>query len=320
MNSIFEGFVLGTWEVTGFSIPLPVSRIEEEGGNRLVERERPNRDGAKIDDTGSKAKRWVLTLDYLNGSTEPDFPEDAYPDIVNQLMQSVDVHECGDLTLPHIGKRRCRAHSYRRVEASDERDYALLSVTFVEDNEDGTTASSFQSPSARSVCRTLTEQTTLDCDDAAVDTGTSLGEALNDIAAAVETVMDAPGDFVGQIETVGKQFEAAAGRIEDAGSNAVATFSPPASSSAQPAPLDDPGNSRALRGLRRLRDLGRRAAAERLSAMPRILVLTFAVERSLLDVAAELGQDLGKLIAINAQLENLLAIPPRTPVRVFSNA
>ncbi|HVY48089.1 MAG TPA: DNA circularization N-terminal domain-containing protein [Minicystis sp.] len=58
-------------QVTGFSVPLPVSRIEEESGNRLVERDRPNRDGAKIDDTGAKARRWVLTLDYLNGSTEP---------------------------------------------------------------------------------------------------------------------------------------------------------------------------------------------------------------------------------------------------------
>ena len=76
--------------MTTFAIALPVSRIEEEGGNRLVERERPNRDGAKIDDTGSKAKRWVLTLDYLNGSTEPDFPEDAYPDVVNQLMRPAD--------------------------------------------------------------------------------------------------------------------------------------------------------------------------------------------------------------------------------------
>ncbi|HVY48090.1 MAG TPA: hypothetical protein VHB21_19515 [Minicystis sp.] len=39
---------------------------------------------------------------------------------MNTLMQSCDVHECGDLTLPHIGKRRCRAHSSRRVEASDD--------------------------------------------------------------------------------------------------------------------------------------------------------------------------------------------------------
>ena len=319
MDSIFEGFVLCTWEVTGFSVPLPVSRIEEEGGNRLVERERPNRDGAKIDDTGSKAKRWVLTLDYLNGSSEPDFPEDAYPDLVNTLMQSCDVHECGDLTLPHIGKRRCRAHSYRRVEASDDRDYALVSVTFVEDNEDGTTASSFQSPSARSVCRTLTEQTTLDCDDAGVDTGESLGEALNDLAAGIETVLNAPGDFVGQFETMGKQFDAAAGRIEDAGSNMVHTFSPPAPHE-NPAPLDDPGNSRALRGLRRLRDLGRRAADERLSALPRIIVRVDAVERSIFDIAAELSQDVTKLLTLNGSIENLLAIPARTPVRVFASS
>ncbi|HEY4117954.1 MAG TPA: hypothetical protein VGM56_08865, partial [Byssovorax sp.] len=155
---------------------------------------------------------------------------------------------------------------------------------------------------------------------AGVDTGVSLNEALQDLAAGVETVLSAPGDFVGQIETTGKQFQAAASRIEDAGSNAVHLFSPPASRAVQPAPLDDPGNSRALRGLRRLQDLGRRAAAERLSAMPRVVVLTFAVERSLLDVAAELGQDVGKLIALNSSLENLLAIAPRTPVRVFANA
>ena len=42
----------------------------------------------------------------------------------------------------------------------------------------------------------------------------------------------------------------------------------------------------------------------------------FGVERAILDVAGELGQDVGKLIALNSSIENLLAIPPRTPVRL----
>src|SRR5688572_24683169 len=104
---LFEKFVICTWEVTGYKIPIPVVRIEEDGGNRLVPRERIGRRGAKLDDTGAMPPQWLLVADFYNGIDEPGMPsEDMYPDLLNNLIKSFDIHECGTLTLPHVGPRR----------------------------------------------------------------------------------------------------------------------------------------------------------------------------------------------------------------------
>src|SRR5262245_48579282 len=211
---LFEKFVVCTWEVTGYSIPLPVGRIEEDGGNRLVPRERPNRRGAKVDDTGSSAVQWLLVCDFYNGISEPGMPaEEMYPDLLNKLVQSFDVHETGTLRLPHIGSRRCRAWKYKRIETSEERDTGLTTLTFLEDNEDATTTATFQSPSARSVAKQQAESTTFSAENAGIDAG-DLGQSLDEMAADLEGLANAPFEYVGDLETKAKQIDGACERIE----------------------------------------------------------------------------------------------------------
>lgn len=311
-DTIFEGFVLCTWEVNGDTFELSVVHIEEEGGNRLVERERPNRDGAKIDDTGSKAKRWTLTCDWYNSSTEPGIPAANYPDVLNGMLVSFDVHDTGTLTLPNIGPRRCRAATYRRIETSEERDSAATTFTFIEDNEDGTTSSSFLSPSARSVIVSMAEATTFSLESAGVSPGNFLS-SLNELAADIEGILMAPGRFVQDLETKVKAMDAACKRIEDAFTGAVPNVTGEASKL-----LALTGNSLAVRQLRKLRDVVRRAVGEHVSSRPTTIVRMWLTPRSIFDIAVELGQDPIALIDVNPGLDNLLMIPARTPVLVFN--
>jgi hypothetical protein len=60
-TAIFEQYPVASFAVRGDPIYFAVESIEEDGGNRIVRRRRPYRDGAKLDDTGSNEKVFTLT-------------------------------------------------------------------------------------------------------------------------------------------------------------------------------------------------------------------------------------------------------------------
>jgi prophage DNA circulation protein len=308
-DGIFEQFPVCLWEVTGYKVQISVKSISERGGNRLVPRKRQNRNGAKLDDTGSEEKVWVLDVDFFNGNEEPDVPGDEqYPGVVNYLIKSFDVHECGTLTLPNIGKRRCRAHTYERRETFDERDTAIVSLTFMEDNEDFTTASTFTSPSARSVSRRLAEITTFSADQAGVALA-DFGAGISELASGVEALINSPFEYVGDLETKAAQVDIACRRIEEAHTSRKTQVG---------RMLMEPPSSKVLRGLREIRDHVARIVEERQSALPRLVPFVVPDERSIFDIATQFDQDVSALIKANPGLSNPLLLPKGAVVKVFS--
>ena len=309
-DEIFSSLPVCLWEVTGYKIQLSVKSIQERGGNRIVPRKRQNRDGAKLDDTGSEEKTYVLDVDFFNGNDEPDVPGDEqYPGACNFLIKSFDVHETGTLTLPTIGKRRCRAHSYERMEIYDERDTARVQLTFIEDNEDFTTSSTFTSPSARSVSRRLAEITTFSAEQAGVSLS-DFGAGISELASGVEALINSPFEYVGDLEAQARKVEIACARIEEAHTSRRTEAG---------RMLMEPPSARVVRGLRELRDKAARIVEERQSALPRLVPFVVPSERSIFDIATELDQDVSALIKANPGLGNLLVIPKGTAVRVFAN-
>ncbi|HZL96151.1 MAG TPA: DNA circularization N-terminal domain-containing protein, partial [Vicinamibacterales bacterium] len=106
-DEIFPRYPPASWQVPGRAlITFLVEDIQEDGGNRLVAHERPYRDGAKHDDTGSRAKRWAITSPSYNDHTEEGVEQNQYPAVLNALIDSFDVHETGTLTLPTRGAVR----------------------------------------------------------------------------------------------------------------------------------------------------------------------------------------------------------------------
>lgn len=320
-DEIFEQYAVCSWKVKGEdALVIPVERIEESGGNRIVSRERPYRDGAKLDDTGAKPKQWVLSCSFFNGHTEPGMPnpdatgasETLYPDHLNKVIASCDKHETGDLILPTVGKRRCRAESYRRVEEYTERDAASVTLTFTEDNEDGVTASSFTAPSVRAVSRSLAEATVFDLEEAGL--GGDLAGDLEEFASDLEGLAAAPGEFVGDLEAKAKSIEDSCERIEAVHTQAVNTVTGEVATL-----LTSPQNSAGLRHLRKLRDTVARAVGERVASAPKIVPKVFTVPKSIFGVATELQQDADKLMQINPQIEDHLLIPANTVIKVFDS-
>jgi prophage DNA circulation protein len=310
-DGIFEQFPVCLWEVTGYKVQIACKSISERGGNRLVRRARQHRNGAKLDDTGSVEKVWAITVDFYNGNDEPDVPGDEqYPGVVNFLIKSFDVHETGTLTLPNIGKRRCRLESYERNEAFDERDTATVTLNFVEDNEDFTTASTFTSPSARSVSRRIAEITTFSADQAGVALA-DFGAGISELASGVEALINSPFEYVGDLETKATQIDIACRRIEETHTTRKTQAG---------MMLMDPPTSKVLRGLREIRDHAARIVEERQSALPRLVPFVVPEERSIFDIATQLGQDASKLIKANPGLSNPLIVPKGTTVRVFASS
>lgn len=314
VEGVFEQYPAAYWEVDGKPrIYFPVDSIDEEIENRLIERERPYRDGAKIDDTGSKAKRWTLTSLFENSQDEPGLDNGGmalYPDALNALAESFDVHECGDLMLPTRGKRRARAKTMSRREEIEPRDGAKVTMVFVEDNEDALTPGKISPPSVHASARKVVGDTTFDAQSSGAWNG-SLAD-LNEFMSELEALANAPDTYAGELQEMArktrKTAEKAMELLSKAGDEATNL-------------LLDPANSSLGRGLLKVADTAAGVEGDAANApdRPRTASRSWETERTLASIAAELGQSFDDLMEINlGRIENPNKIEPGTVVRVFA--
>ena len=313
--AIFEEYEIASWTVgaqTG-TVSFPVCGVTESGGNRIVERNRPYRDGAKLDDIGSKAYRWTVDAVFENSIAEPGLPEGVvlYPTVLNTLLDSFRIHGTGDLVLPTRGTLRARVESWSRTESEADRDMAKLQIVFVEDNEDNVDAQSFQLPTVNASARRVTETAEFDAQ--------SEGMYSNDLAdlkesgAQLQALANAPGDTLQDLDnqaaivtdtanSVGRTFSQAPGTATD-GSNL----------------LTDPESSRTQRKLEQTKDMAGRSRAQSGAGRPRKVPYRVEVGASLFAIAANIDQKAKDLIDINPGL-NALFIPAGTVIQVFEAA
>lgn len=308
---VFERYPPAQFTVAGRTFAFPVVRISESGGNRIVERERPFRDGAKLDDTGSKAKRWTLDAYFENTILEKDLRAingglALYPTVLNDLIFQFDVHETGDLVVPTVGKQRVRAESYTRNEAMDERDAASVTFVFVEDNEDKVDFRSITAPTANANARRLAQSTDLDAQSSGAWDGSlsDLSESMSDL----EDQVNAPGE-------VAQDVDANAMRIQGNARRANRTFS----EAGRPGRdlFNDPQNSRGPRKLARQQDLAGRESNKSRRGRPKLIEVVFGEDTTIFRVAAAVGQDPADLMAVNPELDPFF-IPKLTAVKVFA--
>lgn len=310
----FEQYPEASWKVGGKpKLTFPVMKLEESGGNRIVARERPYRDGAKLDDVGSSPKCWTITVTFNNTLKEGNSEQNPlYPKVLNDLIRSFDEHETGDLVLPTVGKIRARAKIYRRTESPEIRDSAEVTLEFEQDNEDKVDATAFKLPTVRATVVLQAEQATFSAEsDAAFDP--TLAD-LNEFAAGLEAIASFPSDTLGDIDQQAGIVAAAANRV-------AAAFTSKSNNPKEKARsmLSDPDASVTQRKLLQLEDTAWRARAELRANTPPIVRQVFEVPLTIFDVAARLNQDVTKLLALNAGLDPL-NIPAGTVVKVFDAA
>ena len=322
-DTIYEQYPTARWEVKGKNLTFPVDDIEEGRSNRLAKHRRLYRDGARLDDTYAEARTWKITSVFFNDKSgigqEPGIEEGQYPDNVNQLCDSFDIHETGDLTLPTRGSRRCRAESYTRFETKTERDACKCTFVWVEDNEDDASAAQFVAPSAKSVLSAIAVETF----DACTDIGaispdlSSLSELANDLIALAE----APGNYVSDLEAQAKAMTSQLAAIEEAFTVAADEAVTEAESL-----LTDPESSLAGRRIRELSDtvatLHLEVAAQGGISGDQQQVLSRTYQRwlSIYDVATIEGQEAEPLMSLNSSIPDMLSIPPGTVVLIYGSA
>lgn len=314
--TVFEQYPVGSWTVQGSTkVVFPVQKITESGGNRVVERERPFRDGAKLDDTGSKAKRWSLVAVFENSIEEAGLSDNGdlalYPDILNELINSFDLYheEPGDLVIPTRGAVRARLETYNRVESPENQNCCFLEMNFVEDNEDSVDARSFTAPTANANARQLAE--TLEFSSQSDGTWGGSIQDLNEFMANLEGLANAPSEYARDIDQQTAIIIGAANRANIA-------FTQPNTDGRDI--LLDPGSSATQRKLEQSKDIAYKARYNPKRNQRTLISVVFQHDQSLMSVAAMLRQSFEDLLDANYQLSNPLFIPAGTVVKVFSNA
>lgn len=310
---VFGQYPVASWTVADAAIVrFPVDGISETGGNRLVRHERPYRDGAKLDDTGSTARVFRLQAVFDNSIEEPDIPTDPplYPAVLNALLESFRKHETGDLVVPTRGKVRARAESYDRQEAFGERDAARVTLTWVEDNEDTVDAASLGEPTVRASALRLSEQVTYTSESDGMEDENL--NSLSDTASELQGLMAAPGETVETIEATTRRnrraIQATIESGETLGRQVGGLFS-------------SPKGSTGTRQLRKLQDRQAQAADERTRGKPRLVPYTVRNTISIFAVSVLLKQSAEALLEANAgRLPDPLQIQAGTTIRVFERA
>lgn len=275
----------------GQTIYFPVEAIDEDGGNRLVFRARPYRWGVKIDSTGGKEKTWVFAGFFSNKANafDEEFNQEIYPSVLNALIDSFDIQETGDLVIPTRGRKRCRASTYKRSEKFDERLGAQCSFTFVEDNEDSVDAASVTRTTVKGSSAIVAAAAQFDAQSIGMWNG-SIGELLDRINE-LKGILTLPGTFLDDVRSTIAVLSA---NIRDL----ITTFSDETTDGRNF--FTDPESSRLRRKLENLLDTIAGSQYEsNANTQPKTTQVSYEIDYSIFDIAALVGQDANKLLALN---------------------
>jgi prophage DNA circulation protein len=311
----FREYGPATWTVGGVTIGFPVVSVNEEGGNRLVPNERPYRDGAKYGDTGSKPRAFSFEAVFDNGLLALPDAElvlndingnlPLYPNILNDLCDSFDFHETGDLFVPTRGKVRARADSYSRNENANVRNNGRLQLRFVVDNEDSLDASGFLPPAVSASAIKVAKVAEAEAEKTGAWDG-SIAD-LMEMANNIEGLANAPGDFLNDVQEQAGAIMAATDKIIK-----VHTDTTKEGRNL----LSDPESSTLMKHLSMMKEMAGMSIEKSRRGAPVFVTRTYKTRMSIFDVAAAEGQDAATLMGINPQLEDPLDIAAGIGVRV----
>lgn len=307
-EELYKQFPPCSWMVGNNSaIYFPILTINETGGARIVERKRPYRRGAKLDDTGREAYHWKLTAVFHNSILEEGMEINGmplFPNVLNALLSTVGTAQTGDLILPTRGIQRARFASYSRVDTFDSRDYAVVDLEFIEDNEDKITIERYTSLRLQGNGETKIEEAIFSAQSEGSWSGSL--EDLTELVRGIEGYASAPDDFrrdlEGQANTVLQLHQRVVSANQKAATDGRDAFFYPSSHKAQ----------------RDLATLSEMCAQERQSARRSITSIVCGRDQSLADVSAMVGQPIETLLEINFQLDDPFFIEAGTVVRILN--
>lgn len=310
---IWENLGPASFEVDGERVLFAVFRTAQyEEGLRLVRREVPWVDGEPLDETGLRARsirveipffNQLLEFDSLNIGTDPPM----YPDRYRKFLALCRTKKTGNLNLFLERNIRVKAESWPSTLNVEERDGVVVSVTFIEDNEDridGPTQA--QQLSARANLASVIQATFTEArkQGAWSDDWAELTRA----ASQLETTLNQPSEFLDTIDS-------RASRVEHAVDRVLRTEQQNRPGKDK---LREASGAKLWRLLRALREMAARSVSESRPGRPVVRTRTFEQDISIWQIAAALGQDPDALLVLNPNLQDPNWIAAGTQVRVFA--
>lgn len=314
-ESVYEKFAVASWQVGNEGvIRFPAIEITDTKGNRIVQHERPYREGAKLDDTGAKVRVFAMRAYFDNSIREPGIegnPSPLFPEMLRRMQASFDVHETGNLTVPTVGVVRCKAVSCVRRDTPSTPGGPFVDLVFEQDNEDALDRAIIDAPTVKGSIPALAEQTVFSAQSGGswIDT---LDQLENDVGA-LENSLNAPGRATNEVESLARRNRRSQARM-------VATINK--FSQAEERPFSEPSGSQTERQLLTLRDRQAQAAGERARSLPQTKEYKIvALQTSLFEIAAKFDQDVSDLLDLNDSLiETPFKLRRGQVIRVFATA
>jgi prophage DNA circulation protein len=302
-----------TWqEDGGQKLAFPVTKITVSGGNRIIARARPYRNGAKLDNTGQNPHEIRMEVEFNNTIREPGLSinagEPLYPGIMMWLMWAFENQATGDLEIPTWGPLRAQAGSWDFSEDSSESQCAKASLTFIADNEDDIDAASLGSPTIHATAAQLADTTDWSTKEAAAWDGSVV--TFKGAMRQLETLMNAPREMAADIEEQINMVTSSCRSLR-------MTFKENVDYTRN-VMLNPEGNL-----LERLlvksesRALMAKAMARR--EKPKTMTVVFEEDLSMADIAAMLDVSFEDVLYENPQIEDPMFIPRGTPVNIPDN-
>lgn len=299
--SIWEGLQAASFKPDGEAeVFFAIQSIEKDGGNRLVKRARPYRPGVKLDSTGPKEHSWKVSMIFHNSLSEIGLGDSPaiYPDRLQTLESYCEKQVTGTLNLPLERNLRVRCDTYNRRADHTFRDGEIFSVTFVEDNEESAVVST--NVSVKSTIVTAVEEAIFDAESCGA--WESPLSQLKDLAAELNGMMSAPGEFLAGIEQKAGVVAKCAKSIKDSLSGKT---------------LMNPEGSRTQQKLNELIDAAFTAKSQAAGA-PKTTTRSWSTPQDIFAIGLELDQDPFELIKLNTNLRDVGYIPAGVPVVVFA--
>lgn len=299
---------LGKFTVSADEIYFVPTSITEEGGNRIVEREMPYVDGADCDDTGAKAERWTVEMDFDNSLIDEGLPEGItlYNDELNKLLRAFSIHEVGDLQLPTRGVVRARASTYTYTENDQLLEHAKVRAVFVRDNEQRVNAGLLGMATTRSTMKTRADETVFSLSQ--LGSISEFVEQFEDACSALSDAIAAPGEMV---QDVDQKVAAVVRAVENVERQIII------STGFYTERLSDPESWAAWNQMRNVSDLACRALADKTSGVGKVVSIVTDLATTIFSVATKYAQDPQQLMDLNSDVEDFLVIPAKTVLRIF---
>lgn len=313
VDQVWSQFPVPSFEVDGEIVLLPLTReYEYEEGLRVAARAVPFVDGEQLDETGLDGEAITLHLQFFNELLEEGFGDGGlaqeggellYPDRLERLIRMFRKKKTGTLHVMNRRNVRCKATRWRRSGKIDERDGEWLVVTFRVDNEAKLDGPSSDTVAVKANLQHTVEEAVFEAERAGAGGGFEWAN-LRTFAAQLDAAMSAPSEFLGDLRQKAHVLGVACDRVLESYQRNIAgrdTFLDPA---AEPA----------VRALEALRDMAYRAESEVRERRPPVKTKRFERDYTMWEIAELEGQDAGRILYLNGQIEDPNWVRAGTPV------